>query len=155
MIRRLLLALVPPALWASKSQLAGVCGEVTNTWLQNRTKNLEQQLGNLYVQEGLPFPTQKYVRGIGLAGMGLDGYSTGGGAMVTDLELFIRLADSMPSASSIVGIGNAFGYSTLALALLFPSAKIAVIDAETEGRANAFGSNITRQIAARHRFDTQ
>lgn len=122
-----------------------------------RVTTLQEQSGDMYIQAGAPKPIMKpgshcYGRGCGLW---LPGFSTGGGALPYDLELFIRLADAMPHVTSIFGIGNAFGYSTLALALVFPSARIDVLDAEVEGRANAFGSNITRIIATAHHLNVR
>ena len=80
--------------------------------------------------------------------MMLPGFDTGGGALPYDLEMLLRLSEALPDVRNIVGIGNAFGYSTTAIALLFPAARVTVIDAEAEGRANRRGSNITRSIAA-------
>ena len=62
----------------------------------------------------------------------------------------LSLAHTVKEVEQIVIIGNAFGMSTLALASLFPKARVDAIDAEAEGAANARGSNITRAIAANH-----
>ena len=69
--------------------------------------------------------------------------------MPYDIELMARLAqnDELAKARSIVGIGNAFGYSTLALAALFPKARVDVMDAEVEGSSNRRGSDVTRRVA--------
>ena len=123
--------------------------------LLHKVSSLQEQLNYLYTQAGAPKPTMKpgsHCHGRG-CGLWLPGFPTGGGALPYDLELFIRLADTMPHVTSIFGIGNAFGYSTLALALVFPSARIDVLDAEVEGRANAFGTNITRIIATSHNLN--
>ena len=128
---------------------------VNNHTLLQSVMVLQSRLDDLYINEGMPRPTLKpgshcFGRGCGLW---LSGYPTGGGALPYDLELFVRLANVMPNVTSIFGIGNAFGYSTLALALVFPSARIDVLDAEIEGRANAFGSNLTRRIAKSNRLN--
>ena len=44
-------------------------------------------------------------------------------------------------------IGNAFGWSTIVLALAFPSAKVVALDAGIEGEDNMVGIDLTNQIA--------
>ena len=108
-----------------------------NGTLLKQVTNLQTQLDYLYTDANAPKPTLKpgthcYGRGCGLW---LPGFPTGGGALPYDLEVFIRLANVMPHVHSIFSIGNAFGYSTLALAL-FPNARIDILDA-VESKANA------------------
>ena len=73
--------------------------------------------------------------------------ATGGGIPVAATAVFFAISRVAPELSSWFIVGNAFGYSTLVLADLFPRATIDVIDAETEGAANKTGSSLTRQIA--------
>ena len=73
--------------------------------------------------------------------------ATGGGIPVTDIAVFWAISRVAPELPSWFIVGNAFGYSTLVLADLFPRAMIDVIDAETEGAANKTGTDLTRQIA--------
>ena len=121
--------------------------------LAKATAALIARLAALYIAAGYPAPTQHGF------GMGIPGFHAGGGALPSDLELFIRLR-RLPQFQqqyhhskrplNIFAIGNSFGYSTLALALTFPHARIAVLDAhETrQGKdANVMqGTNLTRSI---------
>jgi predicted O-methyltransferase YrrM len=75
--------------------------------------------------------------------------SCGGGMAVTDVALFVGLAQVL-SPTAIFVIGNAFGYSTFVLADLFPGAAVDAIDAECEGRESERASELTRRIAASH-----
>ena len=85
--------------------------------LQARTEALRQRLSDWYAARGLPRPRMRGSH-TGGGSLVLPGLSTGGGVMPYDLELFMRLSEAPafgPSVRRIVGIGNAFGYSTLAL----------------------------------------
>ena len=129
------------------------CHGTRNASLLAKTLALEQSLADAYASEGYKRPAPKYVPTIGIVGVEIPGLSTGGGSMRYDLELFVRLSEALPGTRVIVGIGNAFGYSTLALGMLFPTATILVFDAETEGSSNALGSALTRRIAHAHGLD--
>ena len=105
---------------------------------------MRERLTDMYVALGFPLPVQ------GAFGIFLLRMDTGGGATMSDLELFVQLRRTR-RVRRIFGIGNSFGFSTLALASLFPGVPISVMDAESEGRDNRRGSNMTRAIA--RRFD--
>jgi len=79
-------------------------------------------------------------------------FETGGAICSSDVELFATISKIM-QPKSIFCVGNAFGYSTLIISQLFPQAHLDVIDAETEGKDNRFGSRITREIAKKHKLD--
>lgn len=133
--------------------------------LLNATEELAARLGDLYVAEGQPRP---FVGGRkrGSRGSVLPGVATGGGALISDLELLVRLSQLLSTARhaplNIFGIGNAFGYSTLALALAFPGARIAILDAhELRGKGRGIdvdvgkGTNLTRRIARANGLDVR
>ena len=115
--------------------------------LLNATNSLADRLAQLYMNAGHQAPVK------GPYGISLPDLATGGGASMWDLELFVRLAQLPQLAAQrdlrIFCIGNAFGYSTIALALVFPRARIAALDAhETQtGRDVSTGTNLTRTIA--------
>lgn len=71
----------------------------------------------------------------------------GAGMANADVEIFESLRH-LPSfrVRRIFGIGNAFGYSTMILAKLWPSAALDVLESESEGCAHV-GSEVTRRIA--------
>lgn len=50
-------------------------------------------------------------------------------------------------------IGNAFGWSTIIMALCFPNAKIVAIDAGIEGKNNIQGIELTNSIAKKEGFN--
>eukprot|EP00927_Polykrikos_kofoidii_P063418 TRINITY_DN58222_c0_g1_i1.p1 TRINITY_DN58222_c0_g1~~TRINITY_DN58222_c0_g1_i1.p1 ORF type:complete len:365 (-),score=48.40 TRINITY_DN58222_c0_g1_i1:98-1192(-) len=80
------------------------------------------------------------------------------GLMDADIELFVRLRGMLRPRTNVFVIGNAFGYSTLVLGLLFASrrgvnqnfggGKVDVIDAEvaTTGICDQMGSLLTRAL---------
>ena len=72
---------------------------------------------------------------------------TGLGVSWVDLDVFAKLATTFTPAM-IFGIGNGFGWSTIALRMLWPEAWITVLDAETEGVDNAETNRLTRRIMA-------
>lgn len=74
-------------------------------------------------------------------------YKFGAGLANADIELFSTLS-KLPNWQvwNIFEIGNAFGYSTLVLALAFPRARIDVIDAELDGVCAAEGTMVTREL---------
>ena len=98
-----------------------------------RVERLQERLASMYELAGLGRPAKLGKGSVVVGPMRLPGWMTGGSAQEPDLELFIRLSDRMSAyARSIIVIGNAFGYSTLALGLLFPAARVAAIDAEVD-----------------------
>merc|ERR1712232_510247 len=78
-------------------------------------------------------------------------FYTGWGVMDADIEVFVHLRSVLPSPDiHVFAIGNAFGYSTIVLGLLFArqgTGSVDVIDAETEAGCNHIGSLLTRTIA--------
>ena len=116
---------------------------------------LQERLANMYTNQGFRRPGPKPGHGTGNFLSGPHGLQTGGGIEPYDLEMMVRLAAAMPQVRSIFGIGNAFGYSTLAFATLFPHARVRVIDAEVEGLGNSNGSRLTRVIAAANGLDVR
>eukprot|EP00929_Paragymnodinium_shiwhaense_P055424 TRINITY_DN27764_c0_g1_i1.p1 TRINITY_DN27764_c0_g1~~TRINITY_DN27764_c0_g1_i1.p1 ORF type:complete len:412 (+),score=70.53 TRINITY_DN27764_c0_g1_i1:147-1382(+) len=75
-------------------------------------------------------------------------FSTGWGLLDGDIEVFVHLALELPRSSQVFIIGNAFGFSTLLLAKLFPQGAVDAIDAETELECAPAGSWLTRRMAA-------
>ena len=72
----------------------------------------------------------------------------GGGVEDGDVEVFVRVARVLGKRNaSVFAIGNAFGYSSVILGLLFRGGAVDVLDAEVEGACNAAGSALTRAIA--------
>jgi predicted O-methyltransferase YrrM len=71
---------------------------------------------------------------------------TGGGLSLQELY-FLECVASAFEPNAIFIIGNAFGWSTIALALLFPNAHVLAIDNATEGADANKGIKLTRQIA--------
>jgi hypothetical protein len=72
-----------------------------------------------------------------------NGLSTGGGLSLHELY-FLECIASTIEANAILIIGNAFGWSTLALSLLFPTAHVLAIDNATEGSDAMVGIMLTR-----------
>jgi len=72
-----------------------------------------------------------------------------GGMTISDAFLFMQL-QRVFTPEDIFIIGNSFGLSTFVLAELFPNARVDAIDAEVEGINVGQGTQITRQIAAKH-----
>jgi predicted O-methyltransferase YrrM len=71
--------------------------------------------------------------------------ATGWGMSFAELSLFEFLSEIYQPAS-LFGIGNAFGWSTVALRLFFPGAALACIDAGIEGNDNMAGIDLTNEI---------
>jgi predicted O-methyltransferase YrrM len=84
---------------------------------------------------------------------------TGAGFEDADAEIFVHLRRVMPRRNiSVFAIGNAFGYSTTFLGLLFAQAGhgfVDVIDAENEGGCNAAGTWLTSALAAEASIDVR
>lgn len=70
---------------------------------------------------------------------------TGSGVSWQEIAVWERLAETY-TPRAIFGIGNGFGWSTLALSLIWPRAAIVVLDAETEGGDNREGNELTRRL---------
>eukprot|EP00747_Dinoflagellata_sp_TGD_P044878 gnl/TRDRNA2_/TRDRNA2_143522_c2_seq1.p1 gnl/TRDRNA2_/TRDRNA2_143522_c2~~gnl/TRDRNA2_/TRDRNA2_143522_c2_seq1.p1 ORF type:complete len:129 (+),score=15.36 gnl/TRDRNA2_/TRDRNA2_143522_c2_seq1:134-520(+) len=83
----------------------------------------------------------------GLDAMRLKGWNTEPGIEWVDTELLIKLAKCF-SPRSIYGVGNAFGFSTLILSVVFHDASVDIIDAGVKGSDNVAGILLTNQIAA-------
>ena len=78
--------------------------------------------------------------------------SSGGAICDSDVELMVSLSELF-TPKAIYCVGNAFGYSTITLAHIFPKTPIDVIDAEIEGKDNKLGTRITRTIADKYGYD--
>ena len=63
------------------------------------------------------------------------------------------MKDVKPDVKSIFIIGNAFGYSTIFLSLLFQEAKVVAMDAGIEGEDNMLGISLTQSIIKKHRLN--
>lgn len=72
---------------------------------------------------------------------------TGWGMSFTELAA-LEFLSQIWQPRSIYGIGVAFGWSTVALRLFFPAAKIACLDAGVEGLDNMAGIKLTQDILA-------
>jgi hypothetical protein len=140
------------------------------------TISILQKLHNLYLDEGvnvvtmyrqsykgiakfLPLRTSK-TYGFTQAHLSVSGdysskhpsFLTGYGISYIEVIFLGELARSLTSAvRNILVIGNAWGYSTLALSLAFPSAKIVAIDScPGTSLERLKGINLTNSIAARN-----
>lgn len=79
--------------------------------------------------------------------------SKGGGVNISEIFLFQTLADLKYPIKNIFIIGNAFGFSTILLSLMFPQAKVIAIDAGCEGKDNMKGIELTNTICKKHNLD--
>lgn len=70
---------------------------------------------------------------------------TGGGIALQELY-FLEILFTNYHPRNLFVIGNAFGWSTIALSLLNPRAKVVAIDAGIEGRDNLTGIELTNRI---------
>ena len=73
--------------------------------------------------------------------------SVGGGLAPLEIHLLEDLFGGEYSPQNVLVIGNAFGWSALALGLMLPRALVVAIDAGLEGDATAVGAKLTRRIA--------
>jgi predicted O-methyltransferase YrrM len=78
--------------------------------------------------------------------------STGGGIAPIEVYLLESLSH-VYSPKNIFIIGNAFGWSTIVMALAFKNANIVALDAGIEGNDNLFGINLTNKIAQEQGFN--
>lgn len=79
--------------------------------------------------------------------------STGGGIHITEIYFLESLASLHPNISNIYIVGNAFGFSTIILSLLFPYAKVVAIDAGIEGEDNMQGIELTNHICEKNKLN--
>lgn len=77
---------------------------------------------------------------------------TGGGVSVQEVMFFEYLFKGYHPQNIFV-VGNAFGWSTVLLALLNPESKVVAIDACIEGDDNEEGLRLTREIARKEGLD--
>lgn len=78
----------------------------------------------------------------------------GGGIALTEMFFFCLLCPRLAPRHLLI-IGNAFGLSSVLLALLNPTAKVVAIDAGVEGVDNDEGTVLTRRIAAEEGLDLE
>lgn len=108
---------------------------------------LFEYLENLYSEKGLElFESQEFKL--------IRGKLTGAGIANKELEYFQNYTSQFNNPKILI-IGNAFGLSTFALSYIFKGSSVDVIDAESEGKDNQFGSEITRQIIEEKGLDIQ
>jgi hypothetical protein len=74
--------------------------------------------------------------------------NTGWGINYTDTDIFCKLKNIVHGP--IYVLGNAFGFSTFILAELFPSERIDVMDAVSEGSDSIIGHELTIEIAKKY-----
>jgi predicted O-methyltransferase YrrM len=89
-----------------------------------------------------------FYRNLPFSSVFLNGTKVGvaGGISFIEMFLFGCLCEEL-QPSNILVIGNAFGLSTVLLAVLNPKAKVVTIDAGTEGVDNSEGNKLTERIA--------
>lgn len=80
--------------------------------------------------------------------------SAGGGVAFTEMFFFSLLCPRLAPRKVLI-IGNAFGLSSVLLALLNPNAKVVAIDAGVEGVDNDEGTTLTRRIAAEENLNLE
>lgn len=73
--------------------------------------------------------------------------STGGGLAPIEVLFLEELLNALPDVRRILVIGNAYGWSTLALSMAKPEAKVVAIDAAIEGTDARHGKHLTELIA--------
>ena len=77
-----------------------------------------------------------------------EGVPVGGGLAPQEIHFLECLCEGGYRPRHVLIIGNAFGWSALALGLILPEARIVAIDAGIEGSATDIGGTLTRTIAA-------
>lgn len=77
----------------------------------------------------------------------------GGGLAPAELHFLECLVAAGERPARVLVIGNAFGWSALALGMLLPQARIVAIDAGLEGDSTDRGTQLTRTIAAEEALD--
>lgn len=121
--------------------------EAIDERLLNRTERVMAAVVGMYSKQGLVV-TRSDV-GDHLA---LEGVETGYSSTWADLELFLQLEDAI-APRRIFGVGNGFGFSTLALATIFSGARIDVIDAGADAPGNVAWINRTNDVSRQQGFD--
>src|SRR5262245_20830242 len=81
--------------------------------------------------------------------------NVGGGLAPIEIHFLEDLFAGRYSPRNVLIIGNAFGWSTLALGLMLPRARVVAIDAGLEGDAPAEGADLTRRVAAEEGVDVR
>ena len=105
-------------------------------------KDVVARVGKYYQDKGLAVEKRT-------VGYGLGGYDFAETIDDGDIRLLIG-ASLKINALNIFVIGNAWGFSALCLAMIFPNARIDVIDAECEGDDVGFGSVVTNEIVKKY-----
>lgn len=107
----------------------------------------------LYQAEGYDVRVQPEQRGAGACCPALwrgdVKLDTGLGISDADIQVFEQLSKTF-APTSIFGVGNGFGWSTMAMALLWPTADICVLDACIEGKDSLIGIELTRRLLYLH-----
>ncbi|MBI1272772.1 MAG: hypothetical protein GC131_01625 [Alphaproteobacteria bacterium] len=78
----------------------------------------------------------------------------GGGLSFAELHMFEILA-TVYEPKTILVIGNAFGWSALALSMIFPNAKLVAIDNLTEGDDVRTGMKLSQKFISRFKLKAQ
>jgi tetratricopeptide (TPR) repeat protein/predicted O-methyltransferase YrrM len=73
--------------------------------------------------------------------------STGAGLAPIEIMILEQILLSLSDVKRILIIGNAFGWSTLAIAMSCPNARVIAVDADLEGNDAGFGRKLTEDIA--------
>ncbi|MFH2139385.1 MAG: tetratricopeptide repeat protein [Pseudomonadota bacterium] len=81
--------------------------------------------------------------------------STGAGLAPIEILILEQILSSLPEARRILIIGNAFGWSTLAIAMSCPAARVIAIDADIEGTDSGLGRKLTEDIAREEKLDVR
>jgi Flp pilus assembly protein TadD/predicted O-methyltransferase YrrM len=81
--------------------------------------------------------------------------STGWGLAPLEVLFVEQLLQAMPVKRRALVIGNAFGWSTLALAMSSPTTRVVAIDANLEGDDVLQGKALTLEIAREERLDVE
>ncbi len=81
--------------------------------------------------------------------------NVGGGIALQEIHFLECLFETGLQPKNILIIGNAFGWSATALALLLPDATVVAMDAGLEGEAARVGADLTQTIAAEERVDVR
>lgn len=81
--------------------------------------------------------------------------SVGGGMAFQEVQFLESLFSAGLRPARILVIGNSFGWSALALAMLNPGATLVAMDAGLEGDSTSVGTVLTRAIAAEEGLDVR
>ena len=79
--------------------------------------------------------------------------STGRGLSLIEIMFLEELLSTTKETNNILVIGNAFGWSTLAVAMASPSAQVVAVDALIEGTEASKGKSLTLQIAEEEKLN--